>query len=94
MTPREALEHAIAAARPRCLECGNDHVTAEYAAALGGWIPVSHHWAATPADACPVLAGGAAAWLAHEDLWAALEPYLFVADYGEAAWARRELVSA
>lgn len=49
-------------------------------------VPVSHHWARTADDACPVLAGGLAAKLAYEDLWAALEPYLVLADYGEDAW--------
>jgi hypothetical protein len=81
---REALEAAIAAARPYCIECGSDVVVAEYRAGHG-WIPVSCHYAETMATACPVLRGGLAALLCHEDLWAALEPHLFLAHYGELA---------
>lgn len=90
MTPREQLERAIGLAhaqRPdllKCIECGCDIVVAEYRAALGAWIPVSCHFAVYP-DACPALRGGVATFRAHEDLWAALEPHLFVAHYGEVA---------
>jgi hypothetical protein len=90
VTGRELLERAIAFAHLevpdplRCLECGCDAVFAEYRPGLG-WIPVSCHYAPTLAGACPVLSGGVAAWAAHEDLWQALAPYLFLAHYGEAA---------
>lgn len=94
MSWREQLAAAIEAAHPVCLECGNGRVTVEYRPALDSWLPVSHHWAANgPGDSCPVLDGGLAAWQCHEDLWAALDPYLFVGDYGEVAWARRQLAA-
>jgi hypothetical protein len=86
----ERLQAAIEAARFRCVECGNDHVTEE------NGIPVSHHWASAGfAEFCPVLGGGLAAKLCHEDLWSALEAtgLVPVAQYGEVAWARREPVS-
>jgi len=88
----QLLRAAIEAARPRCTECGNDRVIAEHHPGTGP-VPVSHHWARTPDEACAVLSGGEAAWLAHEDLWAALEPHLLVADYGETAWSRRQLAA-
>jgi hypothetical protein len=93
MTPREALERAIELAHPECIECGCDIVLAEFRPGLG-WIPVSCHYAPSPEAACPALAGGLATWLAHNDLWNALEPYLLVGDYGEESWHRRQRVSA
>jgi hypothetical protein len=83
---RDLLEQAIALAhseRPdplACIECGADAVVPVYRPGLGGWLPQSLHYAA-----CPVLAGGLAAWQAHNDIWAALAPYVFVAHYGEVA---------
>ena len=95
MSWREQLTDAITQARPQCIECGNTRITVEYRPDLREFIPVSHHWAANgPADSCPVLAGGVAAWLAHEDLWAALEPWLGRSDYGEICWSRRQLAEA
>lgn len=94
MSWREQLEQAIALAHPRCLECGNDRVTVEWRPDLQDWIPVSHHWARTVQDSCPVLSGGVAAWQCHNDLWDALERHLVVGDFGEVAWARRQLVAA
>jgi hypothetical protein len=79
---REALERAIERGRPYCIECGSSVVVAVYRPALGGWIPQSWH-----AAACPVHWGGLAAWQYHEDLWAAIEPHLFLAHYGETAEA-------
>jgi len=94
MSYRELLESAVAAAGYRCVEFGNARVTVEDVPLLGTCIPVSHHYARALDDMCPVLGGGEAAWLAHEDLWAALDPYLGIASYGEVAWARRERVTA
>jgi hypothetical protein len=95
MTWQRQLENAIARARPSCRRCGNAHVTVEYRPDLRTHVPVSHHWVwGGPEDACPVTFGGAAAFEAHEELWAALAPYLGRADYGEVSWARRQLVAA
>lgn len=84
MTPWELLARAIALAHPVCLECGSDLVVVEERPGLGP-IPVWAHYAPTMDTACPALRGGVASWLAHEDLWAALEPHLFLAHYGEPA---------
>lgn len=95
MAWRDRLEAAIAAAKPRCLECGNGKVTVEFRPALGSFIAVSHHFAANgPGDSCPVLSGGIAAFHAYNDLWDALDPYLGRVDYGDESWVRRELVEA
>jgi len=89
---RDLLEDAIARAHLQdpdplaCRFCGCDLVVAEYRAGLGGWIPVSCHYASWSAEAsCPVLSGGVETWMACEELWAALEAHLLVADYLELA---------
>lgn len=94
MSYRERLEQAVEQAGWFCIECCNARVTVEFRPDIGEWIPVSHHYARTADDACPVLSGGVAARMAHEDLWAALDRYIPVGDYGELSWARRELVTS
>jgi hypothetical protein len=96
VTYRERLEAAVTEAHHRCIECGNDHVTVEHRPALGDWIPVSHHWAKSADDCCPVLHGGLAAAREHDDLWNDLDAtgLIVVGDYGEETWTRRELVRA
>lgn len=98
MTYRGDLERAVALITLdgwHCPYCGNGRVSLFTDPLTGEPIPDSAHFAgAGPADSCPVLMGGLAAWTVHNALWTALERWLAAPDYGAESWAHSELVPA
>jgi hypothetical protein len=83
MTPREALEQAVAQIGYRCRFCGCTEISVEDRPGLGP-IPVTGHLAPTMDTACPALRSPVHTNLVHEDLWSQLDRYLGPpADYGD-----------